>query len=126
MSDRAPPVTVPSLRARKAAGAKIVALTAYDYPTAMLLDEAGVDLILVGDSLGMVVLGYENTIPVTMDEMIHHTRAVVRGASGRWSSATCPISPSTWRRGDHPQRLPVPQGGAAPRRSRSRGPRRSG
>lgn len=71
-------VTIPSLQARKADGPKIVCLTAYDFPTARILDEAGVDLILVGDSLGMVVLGYENTVPVTMDEMIHHTRAVTR------------------------------------------------
>jgi len=71
-------VTIPSLRARKAAGPKIVCLTAYDYPTAAILDEAAVDLVLVGDSLGMVVLGYENTVPVTMDEMIHHTKAVTR------------------------------------------------
>ena len=71
-------ITIPSLQARKAAGPKIVCLTAYDHPTARILDEAGVDLILVGDSLGMVVLGYENTVPVTMDEMIHHTRAVTR------------------------------------------------
>jgi 3-methyl-2-oxobutanoate hydroxymethyltransferase len=59
-------------------GPKIVCLTAYDYPTARILDERGVDLILVGDSLGMVVLGYENTVPVTMDEMVHHTKAVTR------------------------------------------------
>ena len=72
-------ITIPSLLARKASGQKIVCLTAYDYPTAKILDEAGVDLILVGDSLGMVVLGYANTVPVTMDEMIHHTRAVSRG-----------------------------------------------
>lgn len=71
-------VTIPSLRARKAGGPKIACLTAYDFPTARILDEAGIDLILVGDSLGMVVLGYENTVPVTMDEMIHHTRAVTR------------------------------------------------
>ena len=71
-------ITIPSLLARKAGGPRIVCLTAYDYPTAMILDQAGVDLILVGDSLGMVVLGYENTVPVTMDEMIHHTRAVTR------------------------------------------------
>jgi 3-methyl-2-oxobutanoate hydroxymethyltransferase len=78
-----PRVTIPALRARKAAGPKIVCLTAYDFPTAKILDEAGVDLILVGDSLGMVVLGYENTVPVTMDEMIHHTRAVTRAV--RWA-----------------------------------------
>mgnify|MGYP001572343257 FL=1 len=71
-------ITIPSLQARKSTGPKIVCLTAYDYPTAKIVDEAGVDLILVGDSLGMVVLGYENTVPVTMDEMIHHTLAVTR------------------------------------------------
>ena len=73
------PVTVPSLQKKKDRGERIVALTAYDFPTARLLDEAGVDVLLVGDSLGMVVLGYPSTIPVTMDEMIHHTKAVVRG-----------------------------------------------
>jgi 3-methyl-2-oxobutanoate hydroxymethyltransferase len=71
-------ITIPSLQARKAVGPKIVCLTAYDFPTARIQDERGVDIILVGDSLGMVVLGYENTVPVTMDEMIHHTRAVTR------------------------------------------------
>ena len=58
---------------------KIVCLTAYDYPTARFVDEAGVDVVLVGDSLGMVVLGYETTLPLTMEEMLHHTRAVWRG-----------------------------------------------
>src|SRR5450432_3647738 len=76
-------VTVPALLQRKSAtdspSEKIICLTAYDYPTARLLDEAGVDVILVGDSLGMVVLGYESTLPVTLDEIIHHTRAVRRG-----------------------------------------------
>ena len=71
-------ITIPSLQARKTVGPKIVCLTAYDHPTAKIVDEAGVDLVLVGDSLGMVVLGYETTVPVTMDEMIHHTRAVSR------------------------------------------------
>jgi 3-methyl-2-oxobutanoate hydroxymethyltransferase len=75
-----PKVTVRSIREMKARKERIVSVTAYDYPTARLADEAGVDLILVGDSLGMVVLGYESTIPVTMPEMMHHVRAVVRAA----------------------------------------------
>jgi 3-methyl-2-oxobutanoate hydroxymethyltransferase len=75
-----PKVTVRSIRELKARGERIVSVTAYDYPTARLADEAGVDLILVGDSLGMVVLGYESTIPVTMAEMSHHLRAVMRAA----------------------------------------------
>jgi len=72
-------VTIGEIREMKQRGEKIPMLTAYDYATAKLVDEAGVPLILVGDSLGMVILGYESTIPVTMDEMIHHTKAVVRG-----------------------------------------------
>ena len=71
-------VTVPDIIERKARGEKIICLTAYDYPTARILDEDGIDIILVGDSLAMVVLGHENTLPVTMDEMLHHTRAVRR------------------------------------------------
>ncbi len=73
-------VTIPSLHAKKQRGEPITMITAYDYPGAQAVDEAGVDLILVGDSLGMVVLGYESTVPVTMDEMIIHTAAVKRGA----------------------------------------------
>jgi 3-methyl-2-oxobutanoate hydroxymethyltransferase len=75
------PVTVPDILRMKERGEKIVMLTAYDAPTARLLDSAGIDILLVGDSVGNVVLGYENTLPVTMDEMVHHTRAVARGAS---------------------------------------------
>jgi len=77
-------ITVPDILARKSHPAnftehKIVSLTAYDTPTARLVDEAGADIILVGDSLAMVVLGYETTLPVTLEEMLHHTRAVRRG-----------------------------------------------
>ena len=71
-------INIPILHQKKKDKEKIVALTAYDYPLAKIVDQAGVDLILVGDSLGMVVLGYENTIPVTMEEMLHHTKAVTR------------------------------------------------
>jgi 3-methyl-2-oxobutanoate hydroxymethyltransferase len=73
-------VTILSLAARKKQGVPITILTAYDYPTALALDHAGVDAILVGDSLGMVVLGYENTLSVTMEDMLHHCKAVARGA----------------------------------------------
>src|SRR5947207_1817492 len=66
-------------RQMKQRSERVTALTAYDYPTARLLDESGIDVILVGDSLGMVVLGYEDTTPVTMAEMVHHTRAAARG-----------------------------------------------
>lgn len=72
--------TVFTFREQKAKGEKISMLTAYDYSTAKLIDEAGINGILVGDSLGMVVLGYEDTLPVTMEDMIHHTAAVCRGA----------------------------------------------
>jgi len=72
-------LTISKIQELKTAGDKITMLTAYDYSTARLVDEAGVHLVLVGDSLGMVVLGYDSTVPVTMDEMLHHTRAVVRG-----------------------------------------------
>lgn len=74
-------VTVPSVRSSKERGERLVCLTAYDYPTARIVDEAGTDIILVGDSVGNVVLGLETTVPVTLDEMIHHTRAVRRGVS---------------------------------------------
>ncbi|MGA1839364.1 MAG: 3-methyl-2-oxobutanoate hydroxymethyltransferase [bacterium] len=74
-------VTIPLLKEKKTKGEKITMLTAYDYPTARILDQAGIDILLVGDSLGMVMLGYPNTLSVTMDEMLHHTKAVSRGAS---------------------------------------------
>ena len=72
-------VTINQIKEMKQKGKLISMLTAYDYSTAKIVDEVGIPLILVGDSLGMVVLGYESTIPVTMDEMLHHTKAVVRG-----------------------------------------------
>ena len=74
--------TILDLRRFKREGRRFAMLTAYDWPTARLLDEAGIPVLLVGDSLGMVVLGYETTVPVTMDEMVHHARAVARGARG--------------------------------------------
>src|SRR5277367_2929218 len=80
-----------SFRARKASGEKFAMLTAYDYPLARLLDESGVDLVLVGDSLGMVVLGYPDTTSVTMEDMVHHCRAVVRGVKSAFVVADLPI-----------------------------------
>jgi len=73
-------VTVRDLRTFKERGERFVMLTAYDFPTARILDEAGMPVLLVGDSLANNILGYENTLPVTMEEMLHHTRAVARGA----------------------------------------------
>ena len=74
-------ITISTLLDLKRKGVKIAMLTAYDYPTARLAEEAGVDVILVGDSVGMTKLGYESTLPVTIDEMVHHTKAVKRGMS---------------------------------------------
>jgi 3-methyl-2-oxobutanoate hydroxymethyltransferase len=79
--DKPEKVYVPALRAAKEKGEKLVCLTAYDYPTARIVDEAGVEIILVGDSMGNVVHGYGNTIPVTLDEILSATKAVKRGAN---------------------------------------------
>lgn len=81
--------TVLELRRKK--GARLVMLTAYDFPTAKIAAEAGVDLLLVGDSLGMVVLGYDSTVPVTMEDMLHHTRAARRGAPEAFLVADLPF-----------------------------------
>jgi 3-methyl-2-oxobutanoate hydroxymethyltransferase len=77
-------MTLPGLFAKVAEGTPITWLTCYDYPTAYLQDQAGVDMILVGDSLGMTMLGYDSTLPVTMDDMLRHTAAVRRGAPNAW------------------------------------------
>lgn len=82
--------TVDRIRKLKGMG-KVVSLTAYDYSTAQLVDEAGIQLIIVGDSLGMTMLGYDSTIPVTMEDMIHHTRAVARGAKSALIVADMPF-----------------------------------
>ncbi len=81
MSETRKKKTILDIQRMKAQGEKITVLTAYDYPLARLMDLAGIDMILVGDSVGTVVCGYDTTLPVTMDEMIYHTRAVVRGTS---------------------------------------------
>jgi len=81
MSPRPKKVTVPSIREARARGERLVMLTAYDYPGARLADQAGVDVVLVGDSLAMVVLGHEDTLSVTVDEMLHHVRAARRGTA---------------------------------------------
>ncbi|REK66166.1 MAG: 3-methyl-2-oxobutanoate hydroxymethyltransferase [Cohnella sp.] len=91
------PLTLPRLRTMKKEGTPIAMLTAYDYPSARLAEEAGVDLILVGDSLGNVVLGYDTTVPVTLDDMIYHTRAVARGAPGTMIVTDMPFA--TYRLG---------------------------
>ncbi|HUV75316.1 MAG TPA: 3-methyl-2-oxobutanoate hydroxymethyltransferase, partial [Dehalococcoidales bacterium] len=84
-------VTINQVKEMKQKGEKIAMLTAYDYTTAKMVDEAGIPLILVGDSLGMVVLGYESTIPVTIEDMLHHTKAVVRGTKRAMVVADMPF-----------------------------------
>jgi 3-methyl-2-oxobutanoate hydroxymethyltransferase len=83
--------TVATILAQKQTGQKISMLTAYDYTTARLMDECGINSILVGDSLGMVMLGYENTLPVTMEDMLHHTKAVSRGTKNALVVADMPF-----------------------------------
>jgi 3-methyl-2-oxobutanoate hydroxymethyltransferase len=85
-------ITAITLLEKKQRRELITCLTAYDYPSARLLDEAGIDMVLVGDSLGMVMLGYENTLPVTMQEMLHHTRAVRRGTKRAFLVADMPFA----------------------------------
>jgi 3-methyl-2-oxobutanoate hydroxymethyltransferase len=80
----------PAIRARKGDGSRLVMVTAYDAPTARIADDAGVDVILVGDSVGMVVLGYEDTLSVTVDDMVHHTAAVARARPGALVVADMP------------------------------------
>lgn len=84
-------VTIDYLNKKMENGNKITMMTAYDYPTAGLVDQAGIDTILVGDSLGMVMLGYESTVPVTMEEMLHHCKAVCRGAKSSFIIGDMPF-----------------------------------
>jgi len=84
-------VTLAELQQKKDTGQRITMMTAYDYPTARLVDEAGIDTILVGDSLAMVVLGYESTVPVTMEEMLHHCKAVRRGTKSSFIIGDMPF-----------------------------------
>jgi len=84
-------VTIAELQQKKEMGQKITMMTAYDYPTGNLVDQAGIDTILVGDSLGMVMLGYDSTVPVTMDEMIHHSKAVSRGVKSSFIIGDMPF-----------------------------------
>src|SRR5579864_4480163 len=83
-------ISAPLILERKLQGQKITCLTAYDYPSARLVDEAGIDMVLVGDSLAQTMLGYENTLSVTVDEMLHHTRAARRGVKHAFLVADMP------------------------------------
>ncbi len=96
--ERPEKVSAPSLRASKQRGERLVCLTAYDYPTARIVDEAGIDIILVGDSLGNVVLGYGNTVPVTLEEILIHLKAVRRAVQRALLVADMPYG--TFHTGD--------------------------
>ena len=87
-------ITVKDIRSMKGAGERIPMVTAYDYTTACQADAAGIPLLLVGDSLGMVVLGYDSTIPVTIEDMVHHSKAVVRGAKRAHVVTDLPLCPT--------------------------------
>jgi 3-methyl-2-oxobutanoate hydroxymethyltransferase len=105
--------TVPDFLKMKQENKKITMLTAYDYPSARWVEEAGLDMILVGDSLGMVVLGYDSTVPVTMEEMIHHTKAVRRGAPSTFIVSDLPfMSYSTMELALHNSGRLIKEGGA--------------
>jgi 3-methyl-2-oxobutanoate hydroxymethyltransferase len=84
-------ISITDLKAKKKRGERIVMMTCYDYPSARLLEAADVDILFIGDTLGMTVLGYDSTIPVTMEEMLHHTKAVVRGSSSAHVLADMPF-----------------------------------
>ena len=96
--ERPEKVSAPSLRSSKQRGERLVCLTAYDYPTARIVDEAGIDIILVGDSLGNVVLGYGNTVPVTLEEILIHLKAVRRAVQRALLVADMPYG--TFHTGD--------------------------
>jgi len=92
MSEKQKKATTSTLKKMKGSGQPIAMITAYDYPSAKLAGQAGADIILVGDSLGMVVLGYDSTVPVTLDDMVHHSKAVSRGAPGTFIVADMPFA----------------------------------
>ena len=105
-------VTISDLKEMKANGEKIPMITAYDYTSARIVDTAGLPVILVGDTLGQVVLGYDSTLPVTMDEMLHHSRAVAQGRRSIAHHRRHAVHDLSDRsRGRHAQRRPLPSGG---------------
>lgn len=85
-------LTIPAMQEMKQAGRKFVMTTAYDYPSAILVDKTDIEAILVGDSLGMTMLGYDSTVPVTMEEMIHHIKPVVKGAPNSFVVGIYPLA----------------------------------
>ena len=114
-------MTILALQDKKTRGEPITMITAYDYPGALAADRAEMDAILVGDSLGMVVLGYDSTVPVTMDEMIHHCKAGCgAGRDTRISSAICRSCPPGRSHRGGAQRGPLPEGGRHGRGQASR------